>query len=279
MPYLAVRSGTFFLRLPVPKSLQPLLGQAEIFQSLKTSNRDEARVLSLSLSAELLMKFAEWKGTMKNKNNVDDVSDIGRFYKGSDGKPIFLRNDEAAPPAEVNAIPFNLDVLPNGQPYIKNTDPNNPQDFKDAKEALLLAQEAARVAPAIQPAPPPVAALLAQPAQVQAIRDEAKKAAKDEIAGTFEKLHGITPKNIHSAFKAFIDELTASKVKSTRQYRGGVQHFIDWIVSQHPNIQVHKIRKDHLKEYRDLLRVTKSRVAPYELFHPHNIYKRMGFVE
>lgn len=276
MTYLAQRAGNFYLRLAVPKALQPLLGQAEIFQSLDTNNREQAKAHALSLAAELLLKFSEWKGDMKKKNQDDEILGIGVFDAA--GIPQ-VKSPAKRKPVEVNAGKFELDVFPNGQPYIKKTEPGNRQDFLDAKEALRMAQEAAKQqAPAI---PTTQHQSAAEPSKqtLKAVAREAARQARDEVAGVVEKIGGIKPRNIHGAFTDFVEQMKQDKLVSLRHYESGIQHFIDWITPQHPNIQVHKVSEDHMAEYRKLLESIKSHKAPFKPLHPHNIYKRMGFVE
>ncbi len=283
MPYLAVRSGNYFLRLAVPKSLQPLLGQAEIFQNLNTSDRQQARILALSVTAELLLKFSEWKGNLKKKNEAGDgIETIGIF--DARGIPQVKPPASTKPVAvEVNATQYNLDVMPNGQPYIKYSDPANPQDHANALQALERAEQAAAksVAAPAAPTPSPAAQNAPQLTQkaLEAVAKEAAKQARDEVAGVVEKLQGIKPRNIHGAFTDFVEQMKADKLVSLRHYQSGVKHFIDWLTPQHPNIQVHKVSEEHMAEYRKLLENLRSHKGEKKKLHPHNIYKRMGFVE
>lgn len=258
MPYLAERAGTFYLRLHVPKTIQPLIGQREIFQTLQTTDRAQAKVLALALSSQLLLNFAKVKSLMKNSKTPEEHAQLMRWINAA-AVPEAEKPQDVATEAREGWSQFQLDKLANGQPYIKQADPG--QDFEAAKEALRMAQEASQVAA-------PAQTLAQHPATV-----------RKEVRDAFLDLKGIKPKNIHGALEDYEQELIKRRVASYKHYMAAVNHFVDWITSQHPNIQVHKVGKDHLKDYRAVLQAIRSHKKPYAPLHPHNIYKRLGFVE
>ena len=250
MPYLASRSGIFFLRLHVPTSLQPLLGQAEIFLSLKTSNRQVARILALGLSAELLASFQELKKMTRTPEEENErLKEAHSFLDG-----IFKKKTEAPKP-EPDINKFELDKLPNGRPFIKKAEPG--QDYENANVALARAE---------------VEADKKAIAQTKAI-------ARTDTAKLFASMAGIKLKSLVSAVKEYIDELKTKKRKSVRHVENGLNLFVEWITTQHPNIQVHKVSNDHLKEYREILRKTKSHKKPFELLVESTVLKRLQFIE
>lgn len=258
MPYIAERAGTFYLRLHVPKTIQPLIGQREIFQTLQTNDRTQAKVLALALSSQLLLNFAKVKSLMKNSKTPEEHAQLMRWVNASVVPEAEKPQD---PPAKAPEgwSQFQLDTLANGQPYIKQADPG--QDFEAAKEALKIAQQAAIV-------PAPSQTLPLHPASV-----------RKEVRDAFDDLKGIKPKNIHAALKDYEQELIKRRVSSFKHYMAAVGHFVTWITEQHPNIQVHRVSKDHLKDYRTVLQAIRSHKKPHAPLHPNNIYKRLGFVE
>lgn len=258
MPYIAERAGTYYLRLHVPKTIQPLIGQREIFQTLQTTDRAQAKVLALALSSQLLLNFAKVKSLMKNNKTPEEHAQLMRWINAS-AVPEAEKSQEPQAKAPEEWSQFQLDTLPNGQPYIRQADPG--PDLVAAERALEMAQEAAKLPAVGQP-------LLQHPANV-----------RKEVHEAFLDLKGIKPKNIHGAVKDYEQELIKRRVASYDHYMAAVNHFVKWITDQHPNIQVHKVSKDHLKEYRGVLQAIRSHKKPYAPLHPHNIYKRLGFVE
>ncbi len=250
MPYLASRSGIFFLRLHVPNSLQPLLGQAEIFLSLKTSNRQEARILALGLSAELLASFQELKKMTRTPEEENErLKQAHSFLDGIYKK----KKEEDQPESKIKK--FELDELSNGRPYIKKAEPG--LDMENANAALARAEAAADKAAIAQP----------------------KTVVGTDTAKLFSNMAGIKLKSLVSAVKEYIDELKNKKMKSVRHVENGLKHFVDWITKQHPSIQVHRVNNDHLKEYREILRNTKSHKKPFKPLHEHTVLKRLQFIE
>jgi len=57
-PMLMRRGNTFYSRVQVPLRLQPLFGRKEVFKSLRTSDPEEAKLLSLKVAGELKKMFA-----------------------------------------------------------------------------------------------------------------------------------------------------------------------------------------------------------------------------
>ena len=258
MPYLAERAGTYYLRLHVPKTIQPLIGQREIFQTLQTTDRTQAKILALALSSQLLLNFAKVKSLMKNSKTPEEHAQLLRWINAS-VVPEVEKPQEPPAQAREGWSQFQLDTLANGQPYIKQADPG--ADYEAAKEALKIAQQAAIV-------PAPSQTLPLHPASV-----------RQEVRDAFIDLKGIKPKNIHAAAKEYEANLIDSGVRSYDHYMASVNHFVKWITDQHPNIQVHKIAKGHLKDYRAVLQNLRSHKKPYALMKASNIYKRMGFIE
>jgi integrase len=258
MPYVAERAGTYYLRLHVPKTIQPLIGQREIFQNLQTTDRTQAKVLALALSSQLLLNFAKVKSLMKNSKTPEQHAQLMRWISAA-AVPEAEKAQEPQAKAPEEWSQFQLDTLPNGQPYIKQADPG--PDLVAAERALKMAQEAAKLPAVGQP-------LLQHPASV-----------RKEVHEAFLDLKGVKPKNIHAAAKEYEANLINNGVRSYDHYMVSVNHFVKWITDQHPNIQVHKVGKDHLKAYREVLQSLRSHKKPYALMKPSNIYKRMGFVE
>ena len=250
MPYLASRSGIFFLRLHVPNSLQPLLGQAEIFLSLKTSNRQVARILALGLSAELLASFQELKKMTRTPE--EEEARLKTSHSFLDG--IFKKKTEAPKP-EPDFNKFELDKLPNGRPFIKKAEPG--QDYENANIALARAEVEADKKSISQP----------------------QSSSRTDTSNALARLAGIKLKGLVSAFNEYIDELNNRKLKSVRHIKNGLNHFVDWITKQNPNIQVHKVNSDHLKEYREILRKTKSHKKPFKILSESTVLKRLQFIE
>ena len=56
-PMVHLRGRTYYSRITVPLSLQPVLKRKELWKSLRTSDPHEAQVLSLKVSAEALKLF------------------------------------------------------------------------------------------------------------------------------------------------------------------------------------------------------------------------------
>lgn len=164
------KTGIFNFRLTVPQDLKYIYCKTELKFSLSTKDPVQAKLIAYQLSAKFLAEFQQYRALMSNNEDkrlgvantwLDRV--LGEDTSASTTpakKPevIFLPNGT---PIEVrNGIhTFKIERDADGIPYIASTDPNNPQDFKDAKEALelyLKVREAARtnvVAPVIQPQP------------------------------------------------------------------------------------------------------------------------------
>lgn len=139
MPYLAERAGTYYLRLHVPKTIQAFIGQREIFQTLQTTDRAQAKVLALALSSQLLLNFAKVKSLMKNTKTPEEHAQLLRWINAS-VVPEAEKTQQLPATALEGLSQFQLDTLANGRPYIKQADPG--QDYENANEALKMAQEA-----------------------------------------------------------------------------------------------------------------------------------------
>ena len=76
-PMLLRRRNTFYSRVQVPLRLQPLFGRKEVFKSLRTSDPEEEKLLSLKVAGELTKVFA----ALDKKVQTPDPATVARDYQ------------------------------------------------------------------------------------------------------------------------------------------------------------------------------------------------------
>ena len=85
MPYVVRKSGSYYLRLAIPRPLQPTYNRSEVCYPLHASNALQAKALALSLASQLLRHFGELQQMVKQFNEPSLSSILEKMDTG-DGK-------------------------------------------------------------------------------------------------------------------------------------------------------------------------------------------------
>lgn len=253
MQYLTQRKGNFYLRLPVPKSLQTHLKQVEIFHSLNTTNRTEAKYLALHLSSKLLVHFERLKlmvSQPKAPPTVDDVlqsltegrtSEFESRFNPKTGD-IGFKTD---PGLTGEALKADMAA---GMEWQEQTIAKHPEVFSNV--ISTLPQNTAEEAKA------------------------EREALREAILG------GVKSKNIHSAVDDFLVYIEVEeKLTSVRHYKDALEHFKKWITGFHPNISVHKITFEHCRDYKKVLEQLPNHKKKGHTIGFTTVNKRMLFLQ